>query len=62
MSEISVSEIVNRCIGYIQRTIKNEIPHLSCKEKELKQQWKREKVVQEVVEKLSSSIGPSQLK
>ena len=58
----SVEELVHRCLGFIQRTIKNEIPPESCKEKELKNRWKREKVVNEVVEKLQSSIGPSQVK
>lgn len=58
----SVTDIVNRCVAFIERTIKNEIPPETCKEKEQHAKHKREKAVTEIAEKILSNVGPSQIK
>lgn len=62
----SVVEITEQCMNAIERTIKNELPTVSCPEKQQRVMWRRDEVRQAIISRLQTPsavmIGPKELK
>ena len=61
MDSKSVKQITDECEKAINRIIKNLIPTETCPVKKAKADWKKEKVVTELIVRLNSA-GPSVIK
>lgn len=61
MDNESIKQITDECEKAVKRVIKNLIPTETCPVKKAKADWKKEKVVTELIVRLNSA-GPSVIK